>query len=57
MSIVVDEDEPRLAALVHHMHASGRSMRDIVTELRVMGVLDRAGKPLRLIHVWTILRR
>ena len=56
MRIVVDEDEERLIALVRHMHASGRSMRDIVTELRIMGVVTRAGKPLRLIHVWTILR-
>lgn len=56
MRIVVDEDEERLIALVRHMHASGRSMREIVTELRVMGVVNRAGKPLRLIHVWSILR-
>jgi hypothetical protein len=56
MRIVVDEDEKRLAALVRHMHASGRSMREIVTELRAMGVVNRAGKPLRLLHVWSILR-
>jgi hypothetical protein len=56
MRIVVDEDEERLIALVRHMHASGRSMREIVTELRIMGVVNRAGKPLRLVHIWSILR-
>jgi hypothetical protein len=56
MRIVVDEDEQRLAALVRHMHASGRSMHEIVKELRVMGVVNRAGKPIRLLHVWSILR-
>jgi hypothetical protein len=56
MRIVVDEHEQRLAALVRHMHASGRSMHEIVTELRVMGVVNRAGKPIRLLHVWSILR-
>ena len=56
MRIVVDEDEQRLAALVRHMHASGRSMREIVAELRSMGVVNRAGKPLRLLHIWSILR-
>jgi hypothetical protein len=56
MSIVVDEDEQRLVALVRHMHATGRSMKDIVTELRIMGVVNREGEPLRLLHVWGILR-
>jgi len=56
MRIVDEEDEQRLAALVRHMHASGRSMQEIVTELRIMGVVDRAGKPLRLLDVWSILR-
>ncbi len=56
MRIVVDEEEQRLVALVRHMYASGRSMREIVTELRIMGVVNRAGKPFRLLHVWTILR-
>jgi hypothetical protein len=56
MRIVVDENEERLIALVRHMHANGRSMREIVTELRTMGVVNRAGKPLRLIHIWSILR-
>jgi hypothetical protein len=56
MRIEVDQGEERLAVLVRHMHASGRSMHDIVTELRVLGVVDRAGKPLRLLHVWEILR-
>jgi hypothetical protein len=56
MRIVVDEQEERLVALVRHMYASGRSMRDIVTELRTMGVVNAAGKPFRLVHVWTILR-
>jgi hypothetical protein len=56
MRIVVEEDEKRLVAIVRHMHASGRSMREIVTELRIMGVVDHAGKPLRLVHVWGILR-
>jgi hypothetical protein len=56
MRIVVDEHEERLVALVRHMHASGRSMREIVTELRIMGVVNLAGKPFRLVHVWTMLR-
>ena len=56
MPIVVDEDEQRLVALVRHMHATGRTMHEIVTELRVMGVVNRAGEPLRLVHVWGILR-
>ena len=56
MRIVVDEQEKRLVALVRHMHASGLSMRKIVNELRVLGVVNRAGEPLRLLHVWGILR-
>jgi hypothetical protein len=31
-------------------------MREIVAELRSMGVVNRAGKPLRLLHIWSILR-
>jgi hypothetical protein len=54
--IVVDEQGPRVIALVRHMHASGRPMRDIVTELRSMGVVNGAGHPLRLAHIWAILR-
>jgi hypothetical protein len=54
--IVVDEREPRLVALVRHMDRSGRSMRDIVSDLRRMGVVDCEGQPLRLVHVWGILR-
>jgi hypothetical protein len=56
MRIEVDPHEERLSALVRHMHASGRSMHDIVAELRVLGVVDRTGMPLRLLHVWEILR-
>jgi hypothetical protein len=56
MRIVVDEEEQRLVALVRHMYATGRSMQEIVTELKSMGVVNRAGKPFRLVHVWTILR-
>lgn len=56
MRIVVDEKEQRLVALVRHMHASGLSMQSIVTELRVLGVVNQAGVPLRLLHVWGILR-
>jgi hypothetical protein len=54
--IVLDQQEPRLVALVRHMHANGMSMRAIVTELRLMGVVTNDGHPLRLGHVWTILR-
>jgi hypothetical protein len=54
--IVLDQQEPRLVALVRHMHANGMSMRGIVTELRIMGVVMNDGRPLRLGHVWTILR-
>ena len=56
MRIVVDETEPRLGALVRHMHASGRSMHDIVGDLRAMGVVNHTGRPLRLLHVWSLLR-
>jgi hypothetical protein len=54
--IVVDERGPRVVALVRHMHASGRPMRDIVAELRSMGVVNGGGHPLRLEHIWAILR-
>jgi hypothetical protein len=56
MRIEVDPNEERLTVLVRHMHASGSSMHEIVTELRLLGVVDRTGKPLRLLHVWEILR-
>ena len=56
MRIVVDEREQRVVALVRHMHSIGLSMRQIVTELRVMGVVRTDGKPMRLVHVWAILR-
>jgi hypothetical protein len=54
--IVVDAQGPRLVALVRHMHASGRAMRDIVAELHWMGVVNDAGHPMRLVHIWAILR-
>jgi hypothetical protein len=56
MRIEVDHDGERLSVLVRHMHASGMSMHAIVAELRTMGVVDRTGTPLRLLHVWSILR-
>jgi hypothetical protein len=56
MSIVVDEHEGRLVALVRHMHATGLSMRQIVAELRTLGVVRTDGRPMRLVHVWGVLR-
>jgi hypothetical protein len=56
MRIIVDGREPRVVALVRHMHATGRSMHEIVADLRSMGVVDGTGLPLRLVHVWGILR-
>jgi hypothetical protein len=38
------------------MHATGLSMHQIVTELRAMGVVRTDGKPMRLLHVWGVLR-
>jgi hypothetical protein len=56
MRIVIDEREQRLVALVRHMHTTGLSMKQIVTELRAMGVVRTDGKPMRLLHVWAVLR-
>jgi hypothetical protein len=56
MRIKIDRDDARLVALVRHMYASGQSMPEIVTELRAMGVVNGTGEPLRLLHIWGILR-
>jgi hypothetical protein len=56
MRIVVDHDEPRVIALVRHMHGNGRSLREITSELHLMGVVTRGGHPLRLGQIWNILR-
>jgi hypothetical protein len=56
MRIAINEKQDRLVALVRHMHANGLSMSDIVYELRTMGVVLLRGEPLRLVHVWNILR-
>jgi hypothetical protein len=56
MRIVIHENEQRLIALVRHMYATGLTMRQIVSELRGLGVVDPTGKPLRLVHIWGILR-
>ncbi len=56
MRIVVDHDEPRVVALVRHMYGCGRTMPEIVSELRSMGVVTRTGVPIRLGQIWEILR-
>jgi len=56
MRIIVDHDEPRVVALVRHMYGSGRTIREIVSDLRSMGVVTSAGVPIRLGQIWEILR-
>ena len=46
----------RIVALAQHMRASGRSLRQIVVELRDMGVVNRRGRPLSLSYVFKLVR-
>jgi hypothetical protein len=53
----LDPESERLRAVVRHLHFfGGLSIREIVGELRAMGLVDRRGQPFPMSRVWTILR-
>jgi hypothetical protein len=52
----ISVNHERVIALAQHMRANGRSLRQIVVELRDMGVVNRRGRPLSLSYVFSIVR-
>ena len=56
--LVLDPDEQRLLAVVRHMHKVQRlDMREIVTVLAHLGVVNRRGRPFALSAVWAMIRQ
>jgi len=54
--LVLDGNEQRILAVVRHMYFVKRlPMRDIVAELREMGIVNRRGKPFGLSRVFEIV--
>jgi hypothetical protein len=53
--ITRDEREERVAAVARHMHANGRTLREIVDLLRECGVVSRRGTPLGMTRVFEII--
>ena len=46
ITLVVDEYEQNVTAVIRHMRASGYKLRQIVDSLRELGVVGRTGKPI-----------
>jgi hypothetical protein len=56
--LVEDRAEQRIIAIVRHMYLVRRlPMRDIVRELKGMGVVNRRGQPFGLSRVWEMIHR
>lgn len=54
---MVEEGEQKITAVVRHMFACRRmSIRQIVSELEVMGIVGRSGRPLTQTSVFAMLR-
>jgi hypothetical protein len=53
--LVVDEDVRAILAVVRHMRERGLTMRQLVEELREMGIVNRRGKPFNLTRVFQLL--
>jgi DNA invertase Pin-like site-specific DNA recombinase len=51
-----DEREQNILAVVRHMRASGRKIREIVGALREMGVVGRNGKPIGPTRVFEMIQ-
>jgi hypothetical protein len=50
-------EQQRIVALAQHMRANGCSVRQIVAELRGLGVVNRRGRPWSLSGVFQIVRK
>ncbi len=50
-------EQQRVVALAQHMRANGCSVRQIVAELRGLGVVNRRGRPWSLSGVFQIVRK
>jgi hypothetical protein len=55
VTIVVDEYEQNVTAVVRHMRASGYKLRQIVELLKELGVVGRTGKPIGTTRVFEII--
>lgn len=56
--LILDPDEQRLLAVVRHMYFIERiPMRQIVENLREMGVINRRGRPFTLSGVWSMIHQ
>src|SRR5258708_32185242 len=54
--LVMNGDEQRIIAVVRHMYFVKRlPMRDVVAELREMGIVNRRGKPFGLSRVFEMV--
>jgi len=55
VTLVVDEYEQNVTAVIRHMRASGYKLRQIVDSLRELGVVGRTGKPIGTTRVFEIV--
>jgi hypothetical protein len=55
VTIVVDEYEQNVTAVVRHMRSTGYKLRQIVDLLKELGVVGRTGKPIGTTRVFEIL--
>jgi len=55
VTLVVDEYEQNVTAVIRHMRASGYKLRQIVDSLRELGVVGRTGKPIGTTRVFEII--
>jgi len=55
ITLVVDEYEQNVTAVIRHMRASGYKLRQIVDSLRELGVVGRTGKPIGTTRVFEIV--
>ncbi len=58
MQLEPDAREQRLIAVVRHMYLAERvPMREIVSRLQEMGIMNRRGQPFGLSRVWEMVHR
>jgi len=55
ITLVVDEYEQNVTAVIRHMRATGYKLRQIVDSLRELAVVGRTGKPIGTTRVFEII--
>jgi hypothetical protein len=55
VTLIVDEYEQNVTAVVRHMRSSGYKLRQIVDSMRDLGVVGRTGKPIGMTRIFEII--